>query len=998
MSSSNHLNIPQSPPAFTSTPTPASTPFNPRTHRHKRSQAILGDFDGLGLFNIPPPGPPGPNPPLISSPKTGSSTTTAQSIPCGSNTPPPTTSSRSSHYGHRLAFSNSNAFSTTSSPYRNFSSSNSNNNHSTVSASATATATASARTISSSAPKERVVGFADTPRTKTDEDYELDRHFHFNNKDDFANPIDHGFAFPKNEFESSEKPHSSMDDDEDEDTLHNYSSSPPQGVTYTTTFRKSLSSPIQLSNRLSHSSLRQHSAPHLVQSPRHLTYQQLQPQLQPHHYLLQPQLHLQLQELDVPDPVIDLDYILTANLHIGLQLLDDSSVFNTDDFFGSPAIAEEEDAMEDKTLLAQTSTPSSAAGAMLNNNHEEIGEQDLHELQLEEEELKSKEDDDEDDEELILPPPTHNFYSLTNSSSSSFNSVHQPQPTSSSSLGQAQPPTPSFSTPTRQRSGAKAHRYQIFYDQSNRISNAMRGSAESIERTNTNTPPLSSTTGALPPPHSPAISASSNPSNPVVSQYVQAPYTGQSPQLQLLQQQPALRKTRYLNHYYSLPTLKSKRSFSSIRYNELKKISSPTKEYYRLQSTLSPSKHNGNSFNNTLHFGNNSSNNNSTAVPIDLTATLQPPIPQCSTPSTLATQSTTESVSTAISNKREDASTSPISDNSEISSMVITDGKRAPQKSATETENENETETVTETGEVDPDSKPTIVVSTRDLESQLPNQGSASTISSHLFPIPQLGHSNDNLILLPSESTISNTLSPQIVTAVTNGSNRSFTSLQDNGLVKSHHHPQTVLAPPPPPPPPMDRPTVVQSLPVSTTSSPTSLTFKRSQVSLSSSSISFSSSPTKRTNELERPNTGTSSRQPLSPTESNFIKLSLSKQTKVKLDAPMSKYDYHKYPKLKKPGKHAKHGPSEADGDSHHSALPRLSKATSAVSSTSTRNESDSGVLLSLSLTNESKLKKVHGGSRRRLGHARSKSNVEDSLSLAGMKRSSRFFDWLRKR
>ena len=998
MSSSNHLNIPQSPPpAFTSTPTPASTPFNPRTHRHKRSQAILGDFDGLGLFNIPPPGPPNA-PPLISSPKTNS-TTTAQSVPCGtSSTPPPPTTSRSSHYGHRLAFSNSNAFSTTTSPYRNFSNnSTNNNNHNTASASA------SFRTMSSSAPKERVVGFADTPRIKTDEDYELDRHFHFNNKDDFANPIDHGFAFPKNEFESSEKPHSSMDDDDDEDALHNYSSSPPQGVTYTTTFRKSLSSPIQLSNRLSHSSLRQHSAPHLVQSPRHLTYQLLQPQLQPHHYQLQPQLHPQLQELDVPDPVIDLDYILTANLHIGLQLLDDSSVFNTDDFFGSPAIAEEEDTMEDKTLLAQTSTPSSSsAGAMLNNNHDEIGEQDLHELQLEEEELKSKEDDE--DEELILPPPTHNFYSLTNSSSSSFNSVHHPQPTSCSSSGPAQPPTPSFSTPTRQRSGAKAHRYQTFYDQSNRISNAMRGSAESIERTNTNTPPLSATTGGGAPPCSPAISASSNPSNPVVSQYVPATYTGQSPQLQL-QQQPALRKTRYLNHYYSLPTLKSKRSFSSIRYNELKKISSPTKEYYRLQSTLSPSKHNGNSFNNTLHFGNNNSsisnnnnssisnNNNNAAVPIDLTATLQPPIPQCSTPSTLATQSTTESVSTAISNKREDASTSPISDNSEISSMVITDGKQAPQKSATETE-ETETETVTETGEVDPDARPTIVVSTRDLEPQLPIQGSASTISSHLFPIPQLGHSNDNLILLPSESTLSNTLSPQIVTAVNNSSNKSFTSLQDNGLAKSHHHhPQIVLAPPP-----MDRPTVVQSLPVSTTSSPTSLTFKRSQISLSSSSISFSSSPTKRVNELEKPNTNTSSRQPLTPTESNFIKLSLSKQTKVKLDAPMSKYDYHKYPKLKKPGKLGQHAPSEADGDVH-SVLPRLSKATSAVSSASTRNESDSGVLLSLSLTNESKLKKIHGGGgRRRLGHARSKSNVEDSLSLAGMKRSSRFFDWLRKR
>lgn len=899
--SSNHLSIPQSPTPTATTSTPASTPFNPRTHRHKRSQAILGDFDGLGLFNIPPP-------PPLSSPGGGGggggSSVAAQSIP--------NTSTRSSYYGHRSALSNSNVFGTTGSPARH---NNSNN---------------TSRTISASAPKERVVGFAETPRTKTDEDYALDRYFHFNNKDDFANPIDNGFAFPKSEFD-----HEHGEEEEEDDDLHNFSTSPTsQGVTYTTNFRKSLSSPIQLSNKLSHSSLRQQSTPHLLQSPRHLTYQLLQLQLQ--------HQQLQLQELDVPDAMIDLDYILTANLHIGLQLHDDT-IFSADEFLGSPAIAEEEDTMEDKTILASTT-------ATL-KNHDEIEEQDLQELQLNEEDSEA------------LPQPTNNFYSLTNSSSSSFNSVPPPSsalPTSSSSSSApAQPPTPSFSTPTRQRSGAKAHRYQIFYDQSNRISNAMRGSAESIDRTSTNTPPLS-VTGL---PQSPSISTTST---TTASQPIHATNTGQTPVQ--LQQQPSMRKTRYLNHYSSLPTLKSKRSFSSIRYNELKKVSSPTKEYYRLQSTLSPSKYNGNGFNNTVHSGgsNNNSNingSNNTVVPIDLPTTLHPPVPQCSTPSTLATQSTTESVSTAISNKRGDASTSPISVNSEISSMVISDGKSVPQQAEV----------------VESDDKPAIVVSTRDLEPSLPMQDSASTISSHLCPIPQLGHSNDNLILLQSESTILNTLSPRIVTTttITNGSNKSSSSIQESSGLNpvNNNHPQFVLAPPPP----SSDISTVRSLPVSSTSSPTSLTFKPSR----------SSSPTKKLNMLGKPSTAT--RRPLSPAESNFLKQTQIPKPKKKLDAPMSKYDYHNYPKREgKLNKLTKHG----DGDDV------ISSSSNASSSAFMVNESE-GVPLSISLINETKIKRgqANGTSAaRRRGHTRSKSNVEDSLSLAGMKRSSRFFDWLRKK
>lgn len=115
--------------------------------------------------------------------------------------------------------------------------------------------------------------------------------------------------------------------------------------------------------------------------------------------------------------------------------------------------------------------------------------------------------------------------------------------------------------------------------------------------------------------------------------------------------------------------------------------------------------------------------------------------------------------------------------------MVISDGKSVPQQAEV----------------VESDDKPAIVVSTRDLEPSLPMQDSASTISSHLCPIPQLGHSNDNLILLQSESTILNTLSPRIVTTttITNGSNKSSSSIQESSGLNpvNNNHPQFVLAP-----------------------------------------------------------------------------------------------------------------------------------------------------------------------------------------------------------
>ena len=549
----------------------------------------------------------------------------------------------------------------------------------------------------------------------------------------------------------------------------------------------------------------------------------------------------------------------------------------------------------------------------------------------------------------------------------------------------------------------------------------MRGSAESIDRTSTNTPPMSAT-GTAQPPQSPSTSISATSTNSITaSQTVSANNISHQTPLHLQQQlQPGSRKTRYLSHYSSLPTLKSKRSFSSIRYNELKRISSPTREYYRLQSTLSPSKHNGNGFNNTVHFNhynnnhsnsngnitgnsNGNGNGNNTAVPIDLATTLHPPVPQCSTPSTLATQSTAESVSTAISDKRGDASTSPISVNSEISSMVITDGKSVSRQAEVEAgveagveaeEELNNSEATT----ADAAAKPVVVVSTRDLDSSLPALDSASTISSHLFPIPQLGHSNDNLILLPSESTILNKLSPRGVdlattTTPTTIDNETITLESASSTQLNKIHPHIVLAPPPSASSPSSDIHNAQALP-----SPTTLTVKQSH----------SSSSLKKLNNLGRPKSPSksTSRRPLSSAESNSFKQTQIPPPKKTLDAPMSKYEYNKYPNRE--AKLSKMTMTRIG--SNADAVSFSSNASSSSSTTLGLNEIGvGGAALSITLTNEAKLKRggqvdaaVGPTTRRRGGnrggHTRSKSNVEDSLSLAGMKRSSRFFDWLRKK
>ena len=496
-------------------PTPAS-PFNPRTHRHKRSQAILGDF-GLGLFNI--------NDSTSIPHQTASSTSIYHQLapPLGLNT--------SEH--------------------------NNNNNNGDIAAQQTIIPSASQSvpkevpfTLTSNNTDNTNTNTANNKTSEEDNGY-LDRHFNFNNRQDFTNdPTISKYAFPK--FEDF---HNSIN--------NNTNASPT--ATYTTNFRKNLSSPIQLSNKLSQSSLRQKTSFNMATGTNT-------------NIGTNTGTNTGTSTSAVPDAIIDLDYILSANVNnhnldidheTNFMAMDSEPIFNQEmDFLGSPAIAEEDDSEYTCSLADDIMDLNDLDAPSL--MHQGIQQQQQQQQQL----------------PPLSPPRSamaaalsssssghHQFYSLANSSASSINNNGNNNNPSTSLSN-----TPLVSTPTQQRSGARAHRYQIFYDQSNRISNALKGppSMESISRQET--PPLQT--------HQQFRYHKNNNSgaNTATSNTTVA-YN--------------------LNHSSSLPSLKGKRSFSSMRYAEFKRMSSPKREFNRNVLSMSPTKFNlSNAGNSSNNFGN----------------------------------------------------------------------------------------------------------------------------------------------------------------------------------------------------------------------------------------------------------------------------------------------------------------------------------------------------------------------------------------------------------
>ncbi|CAX41354.1 conserved hypothetical protein [Candida dubliniensis CD36] len=322
--------------------------FNRRGHRHKRSQAMSGDFDaiGLGLFNSP------------------------------------------SHIA-------TNAL------------------------------------ASSSPPPPPIFSMSD----------DLDKHYQFNNTEDFSNNPNQGFAFPNTTSSGRLEPYSSSAPLSSKFNQHGPSNS--------------LNSPIRL-----HQKRGFQNTSHFNNNPN-----------QPKFFLTN---ETTVNKDNVPEALIDLDDIFKANLHIN----DNSNSgplsktahfhkrtesapanFYYDDFLGSPFI--KENAIEE--------------------------EEERLEVSFEDNEEDEEEDDDirlhvNHGSDEALPPPSFYQSASANSSNSSLKTKTIEKTLSNSSSSSL------FATP---RSGAKASRYKNIYDQSKIISNAMKISSENvsgIERTVT--PPL----------------------------------------------------------------------------------------------------------------------------------------------------------------------------------------------------------------------------------------------------------------------------------------------------------------------------------------------------------------------------------------------------------------------------------------------------------------------------------------------------------------------------
>ncbi|KAK6462733.1 hypothetical protein DFJ63DRAFT_313862 [Scheffersomyces coipomensis] len=234
---------------------------------------------------------------------------------------------------------------------------------------------------------------------------------------------------------------------------------------------------------------------------------------------------------DIPDPIIDLDEILTANLHIGGGSGSNTNLNNT--LHKRTGSAPAECVFDDHEFLASpflkqtplisspffTTTVGSPLATATSSSV--LINQPIHE--------KPNDDDDDDDDdsnssdnadiERVVDEDNHiDFLSLENQTSNNSSTTEFPNPpnslyitlsansssssirqnlmektlsnSSKESIGNSIPPnnnnnntttTSSTTNGQNKRSGAKATRYQIFYDQSNRISNALKiSSSESV--------------------------------------------------------------------------------------------------------------------------------------------------------------------------------------------------------------------------------------------------------------------------------------------------------------------------------------------------------------------------------------------------------------------------------------------------------------------------------------------------------------------------------------
>lgn len=281
---------------------------------------------------------------------------------------------------------------------------------------------------------------------------DLDRHFHFDNEKDFTNkPVSSSFSFPT---KSPDLSYSAVS------PLHSLASPVrrprPSSV---------LNSPIRMASQTRSSTN--------LNSPLTKFFMTEETNVDSH---------------NVPDALIDLDDVLNSNLHIG----DQSSIGNAhDDFLASP-------------FIKPNSSPFISSPLSASNNtlfHRPIQESTPDAIAEEEDNPATTESDDDCEIFARAPNTLTDFYynNSCNSSSSSLRSFSN-KPTNqaiektysngskdSHNSGQNQQLLGSLNTPPSKRSGAMANRYQSFYDQSYKISNALKvSSTESVNLTLTN--------------------------------------------------------------------------------------------------------------------------------------------------------------------------------------------------------------------------------------------------------------------------------------------------------------------------------------------------------------------------------------------------------------------------------------------------------------------------------------------------------------------------------
>lgn len=329
--------------------------------------------------------------------------------------------------------------------------------------------------------------------SKTDE--QLDKHFQFNNDEDFAN------SKPTQSFSFPNKPY----DGPSFSTPPRYINSPPKRSNYGSSdfcgLSSSLNSPIKLNQKRSLSNLNNNNNNNTNNNSNTNT-----PKTK--FFLTE---ETTINNDNVPDAVIDLDEVLNANLHIGdgNNSSSNSNNFPDDDFLSSP-------------FLKPSSSPYVFSPSSLPNNtllRQPIKENTNDDF--ESDEINDDKTDDvmdynnsnstannmdivnsDNENDVFTNPPNINgeIYSNSsaNSSATSLKDREMIEKINSNSskdsadyynlAGQSTGVTNSSATTgsstnnsTPKRSGAKANRYQSFYDQSYKISNALKvSSSESV--------------------------------------------------------------------------------------------------------------------------------------------------------------------------------------------------------------------------------------------------------------------------------------------------------------------------------------------------------------------------------------------------------------------------------------------------------------------------------------------------------------------------------------